>query len=573
MRDVVGAARARRRSGCRRSAGRRARRRSARSARPLAVEAHLVGDGAAAGERLPVADPVRRRARGTPRSSVGADRRVRARRAARATRRTPTCDLYGEPYSSGGPSGSICHHDCPASASQSTNAYASSPSRPDGQRGGCSWTPPSEGVTAGTARSALSARARSRRYGRATECHDADAGVPTAAAAHPHREPVADDRLRPLPRQADGRRRRRGLRRRLARRPRHPARRGRASAARATASWQRAEMRRVDAHVDGDRWAGTFAVTTHRAAGSTRSRRGATTSPPGATSSRARSPPARRTSPSELLEGALLLEQRARRASRTRPTSASSSTRSSSCATTRVPQPPKHAVALDTQLAGASAATPTARGAATLDAAARAHRRPRARALRLLVRALPALVGRLRRASRSSCRASRSSASTSSTCRRSTRSATATARAATTRSIAGPDDPGSPVGDRRREPAATRRSTPSSARSRTSTRSPRRRARARHGHRAGLRDPVQRRPPVADRAPRVVQPPPGRDAEVRREPAQEVPGHLQRQLGLRGLAGPVGGAARRRPLLGRPRRQGLPRRQPAHEAASRSGSG
>ena len=34
----------------------------------------------------------------------------------------------------------------------------------------------------------------------------------------------------------------------------------------------------------------------------------------------------------------------------------------------------------------------------------------------------------------------------------------------------------------------------------------------------------------------VVQPPPRRDAEVRREPAEEVPGHLQRQLRLRGLA-------------------------------------
>ena len=38
--------------------------------------------------------------------------------------------------------------------------------------------------------------------------------------------------------------------------------------------------------------------------------------------------------------------------------------------------------------------------------------------------------------------------------------------------------------------------------------------------------------PVADRAPGVVQPPARRDAQVRREPAQEVPGHLQRQLRL-----------------------------------------
>ena len=56
--------------------------------------------------------------------------------------------------------------------------------------------------------------------------------------------------------------------------------------------------------------------------------------------------------------------------------------------------------------------------------------------LRRLVRALPALVGRLRRASRRCCRSSPSSASTSSTCRRSTRSASPTARARTTRSPA-----------------------------------------------------------------------------------------------------------------------------------------
>ncbi len=67
-----------------------------------------------------------------------------------------------------------------------------------------------------------------------------------------------------------------------------------------------------------------------------------------------------------------------------------------------------------------------------------------ARALRLVVRALPALVGRLRRACARCCRSSPSSASTSSTCRRSTRSAARTARAGTTRSTAGPEDPGSP---------------------------------------------------------------------------------------------------------------------------------
>ena len=91
--------------------------------------------------------------------------------------------------------------------------------------------------------------------------------------------------------------------------------------------------------------------------------------------------------------------------------------------------------------------------------------------------------------------------------------------------------------------------------------------RARHRHRDRLRDPVLGRSPVADRAPRVVPPPPGRLAEVRREPAQEVPGHLQRQLPVRGLEVLVERVVGHRAHLGRSRRQGLPRRQPAHQAA------
>ena len=133
--------------------------------------------------------------------------------------------------------------------------------------------------------------------------------------------------------------------------------------------------------------------------------------------------------------------------------------------------------------------------------------------------------------------------------------------------VAGPDDPGSPVGDRRHARAATTRSTPSSARVDDVRCAVRHRARARHRRRAGLRAQRVRRPPVADRAPRVVPPPPRRHAQVRREPAQEVPGHLQRQLGLRGLARPVGGVAATSSCSGSTLGvQGLPRRQPAHEA-------
>ena len=190
--------------------------------------------------------------------------------------------------------------------------------------------------------------------------------------------------------------------------------------------------------------------------------------------------------------------------------------------------------------------------------------RPRARALRLLVRGLPALLGRDqgRRGARARPR-----------------------RDGLRRGLHDPDPP-----DRRHQPqgpqqhARRRPRRPRLAlRGRRQGGRPRRRAprarhrrrralpvrhgaRARHGRLHGLRDQRVRRPPVADRAPRVVPPPPGRDAQVRREPAQEVPGHLQRQLGVRGLARPVGRVAADLPVLGRRRREGLPRRQPAHEA-------
>src|SRR6516162_8505244 len=64
----------------------------------------------------------------------------------------------------------------------------------------------------------------------------------------------------------------------------------------------------------------------------------------------------------------------------------------------------------------------------------------------------------------------------------------------------------------------------------------------------------------------MVLPPSRRDTEVRGEPAEALPGHLQRRLRLRGLARAVAGATRRRPALGSRGRQGVPRRQPAHEA-------
>ena len=112
--------------------------------------------------------------------------------------------------------------------------------------------------------------------------------------------------------------------------------------------------------------------------------------------------------------------------------------------------------------------------------------------------------------------------------------------------------------------AGTTRSTPTSAPSRTSTPSwPRRDGRPRGG--AGLRAPGRARPPVGDRAPGVVHHPRRRHHRLRREPAEEVPGHLPDQLRQR----PRGHLRRVRaaaPALDVARGADLPRRQPAHQA-------
>src|SRR6185295_17894390 len=50
-------------------------------------------------------------------------------------------EAYGDPYSSGGLSGSTCQKRAPAAASQSTNAYASGPSLPPGSEVGWRLTP------------------------------------------------------------------------------------------------------------------------------------------------------------------------------------------------------------------------------------------------------------------------------------------------------------------------------------------------------------------------------------------------------------------------------------------------
>ena len=121
------------------------------------------------------------------------------------------------------------------------------------------------------------------------------------------------------------------------------------------------------------------------------------------------------------------------------------------------------------------------------------------------------------------------SASTSSTCRRSTRSARSTARAPTTPSTPGRDDTGSPwaIGSKRRRP---RHDPPRPRHLRGLRRLRRPRPGPRAGDRPRPRPPVRARPPVGRAAPRVVHHPRRRHDRLRREPAQEVPGHLPGQL-------------------------------------------
>ena len=139
--DTAGRARAathgRRRRRRRRSAGRRSARPPCRrvlaQCRPLALEPE-------AGRRR------RRRPRTQPsgRSSTGASTRTprlawrHARAAARAGRASPQARTRPDRASSPrqGASGGTCHHDIPASASQSTKRYASASIRPDGRESG-----------------------------------------------------------------------------------------------------------------------------------------------------------------------------------------------------------------------------------------------------------------------------------------------------------------------------------------------------------------------------------------------------------------------------------------------------
>ncbi len=125
--------------------------------------------------------------------------------------------------------------------------------------------------------------------------------------------------------------------------------------------------------------------------------------------------------------------------------------------------------------------------------------------------------------------------------------------------------PGIAVGDRLRR-GRPRRDPPGAGDDRGLRRLRRPHLRARHGDRARPRAAGRARPPVGHRAPGVVHHPRGRLDRLRREPAEEVPGHLPGQLRQR-PRGHLRRGAPRRPALDLARRAHLPRRQPAHQAA------
>ena len=240
-------------------------------------------------------------------------------------------------------------------------------------------------------------------------------------------------------------------------------------------------------------------------------------------------------------EGALLLERVLATVEPTPAQAASSPARSPPPATPTRPVEARLAQ-LQSRDAGDGARRPSAARAAHRRGPAPGVRRPRARALRQLVRVLPALRGRdprpqdrqghqrqLPDRGQAARGRGRDGLRRRSTCRRSTRSARSTARAPTTPSTPAP-----------RTPAPPGRSAPrhgghdaihpdlGTLEDFDELRRPRQRARPRGRHR--LRPAGRPRPSVGDQPPGVVHHPRRRLDRVRREPAEEVPGHLPDQL-------------------------------------------
>ena len=349
MEAVVGAAGARRRSARRRSAARRARPRT-RAARPTrARSAPGRRSRLAARERRPVADPERVAGDEATRAPRARPARA-ARRAARSRRRTRTRRRTASRARRAAPSGRICHQDCPAACSQSTKRYASGPRRPPGSEVGCSRMPLERGSVT---RFSLAVRLETghRSNGRAAD------EATSRTDPDPGRRPAG--RLRPLSR-ASARSATASTSRRddLPRRPRD-ARRGGALPSRAgERRWREAPL----TPVGNDRWDGLV-------------RR-------------------RRVRPLAVHRVEAWVDRFASwRHEIRRKADAGQEDLSSELAEGAVAARPSSRVTLEE---GAGRDTRATAREMTWLASARGRRRPRARPLRRLVRALPALVGRLR---------------------------------------------------------------------------------------------------------------------------------------------------------------------------------
>ena len=157
-------------------------------------------------------------------------------------------------------------------------------------------------------------------------------------------------------------------------------------------------------------------------------------------------------------------------------------------------------------------------------------------ALRRLVRALPALVRRVRGRREGAARSSPSSASTSSTSRRSTRSARRGRKGRNNTLPREAGRPRQPVGDRRARRAATTRSIPSSARSTTSTGSSR--ARTKLGLEIALDFAIQCSPdhPWLKEHPEWFQHRPDGTIKYAENPPKKYQDIVNVELGVRGLA-------------------------------------
>ena len=383
------------------------------------------------------------------------------------------------------------------------------------------------------------------------------------AAADPDRGARADDRLRPLRGEAHGRRARAGRRRHLQRRPRRRCARSCASASRARKRWHERPMRRVDAARRRRSLGGRVRGHAARTATRGRSRPGSTRSPAGATSCGASSTPARPTSPASCRRASLLLERAARaREGRRRD---AHRRRARGAARPATPDEAQRGRARPRAARGRRSATPTAAARRRMDRTLHVDvDRERARFgawYELFPRSWGGLQGRREAAARAR-------------------------RARLRRPLPAADPPDRRDEPQGREQRADRRARATPARrGRSATRAGGHTAlhpdlgtmddfdalvatAQEHGIDIALDFAIQCSAdhPWLTEHPEWFNRRPDGTLKYAENPPKKYQDIYNVNFDCEDWRGAVGRAARRRALLGRPRREGLPRRQPAHEA-------